>query len=97
VAGKLGGRAAAAVNVPPGSPGRLGALKCHLSNKLFLVDTGAVYSVIPFSSSAPATGPAITSAAGKSIPCWGWQDMAVKFGGVVYKWKFRRRAAPFHW
>jgi hypothetical protein len=95
VAGKLGGRAAAAVNVTPGSPGRLGALLCHLTSKLFLVDTGSVYSVIPHSSSEPATGPAITSAAGKPIPCWGWRTMAVRFGNTVYRWKFLLAAVAF--
>jgi hypothetical protein len=95
VAGKLGGRAAVAVDVSPGSPGRLGALLCHLSKKFFLVDTGSVYSVLPYSSAAQATGPAITSAAGKHIPCWGWRTMAVKFGNVVYKWKFLLAAVAF--
>jgi hypothetical protein len=95
VAGKLGGRAAAAVDVSPGTPGHLGALLCHLSRKLFLVDTGSVYSVLPYSSSAQATGPAITSAAGKPIPCWGWRTMAVKFGTVEYKWKFLLAAVAF--
>jgi hypothetical protein len=95
VAGKLGGRAAAAVDVSPGSPGRLGALLCHLSRKLFLVDTGSVYSVLPYFLSAQATGPAITSAAGKPIPCWGWRTMAVKFGTVEYKWKFLLAAVTF--
>jgi hypothetical protein len=95
VAGKLGGRAAAAVNVTPGSPGRLGALSCHITGKLFLVDTGSVYSVIPYSSCEPATGPAITSVAGKPIPCWGWRTMAVKFGATVYRWKFLLAAVAF--
>jgi hypothetical protein len=70
-------------------------LLCHTSKKLFLVDTGSVYSVMPFSSDAPATGPAITSAAGKPIPCWGWQAAAVKFGGTVYQWKFLLAAVAF--
>jgi hypothetical protein len=79
----------------PGSPGRLGALLCHLTSKLFIVDMGSVYSVIPHSSSDPATGPAITSAAGKPIPCWGWRTMAVRFGTTVYRWKFLLAAVAF--
>jgi hypothetical protein len=50
---------------------------------------------MPFSSDATATGPAITSAAGKPIPCWGWQAAAVKFGGTVYQWKFLLAAVAF--
>jgi hypothetical protein len=95
VAGKLGSRAAALVNVSPGSPGRLGALLCHTSKKLFLVDTGSVYSVLPFSSDAPATGRAITLGSGKPIPCWGWQAVVVKFSGSVYQWKFLLAAVAF--
>jgi hypothetical protein len=93
--GKLGSRVAAAVDAQPGSPGRLGALQCHQSKKLFLVDTGAVFSVIPYKSDAPATGPAITSAAGARIPCWGWRSAAVKFGTQSFTWRFLLAAVSF--
>jgi RNase H-like domain found in reverse transcriptase/Reverse transcriptase (RNA-dependent DNA polymerase)/Integrase zinc binding domain/Integrase core domain len=95
VEGKLGGRAAAAVSAQPGQPGRLGALLCSSLNRLFLVDTGAVYSVIPFSSAEPAQGPALSSASGQPIACWGWQDTAVKFGGRVFRWRFLKAAVAF--
>jgi transposase InsO family protein len=95
VVGKLGSRAAAAVTVKPGSPGRLGALYCQNAAKLFLVDTGAVYSVLPYTSSQPASGPAITTASGAPIPCWGWQQSAVSFGGHVFKWHFLLAAVAF--
>jgi hypothetical protein len=72
VGGKLGRRAAAAVTAQPSEPGRLGTLLCSNTNLHFLVDTGAVYSVIPHKSSSPAEGPAITTASGTPILCWGW-------------------------
>jgi hypothetical protein len=95
VDGKLGSRAAAAVDVKPGSPGRLGALYCQNAAKLFLVDTGAVFSVLPYSSSQPASGPAITTASGAPIPCWGWRQTAVSLGGHVFKWHFLLAAVAF--
>jgi hypothetical protein len=95
VGGKLGRRAAAAVTAQPGEPGRLGTLLCSNTNKHFLVDTGAVYSVIPHKSSAPAEGPAITTASGTPIPCWGWYTETVKFGGRRFTWRFLLAAVAF--
>jgi hypothetical protein len=56
-------------------------------NRLLLVDTGAVYSVLPFSSSTPASGPAITSASGQPIQCWGWQEVTLVFSGRRFRWQ----------
>jgi hypothetical protein len=95
VGGKLVGRAAAAVNAQPGRPGRLGALQCSALKLLFLVDTGAVYSVLPYSSTQPANGPAITSASGAPIACWGWKQRIVIFGGRKFKWSFLLAAVAF--
>jgi hypothetical protein len=95
VEGKLIGRAAAAVNAQPGGPGRLGALLCGTSKLLFLVDTGAVYSVLPYFSRQPANGPAITSASGAPIACWGWKQLVVLFGGRRFKWSFLLAALAF--
>jgi hypothetical protein len=47
-----------------------------------------VFSVIPHSSSELACGLPITSASGKPIPCWGWKDQLVKFGGQEFRWTF---------
>jgi hypothetical protein len=95
VVGKLVGQAVAAVNAQPGRPGRLCALLCDTSKLLFLVDTGAVYSVLPYSSTQPANGPAITSASGAPIACWGWKQLVVVFGGRRFKWSFLLAAFAF--
>jgi hypothetical protein len=95
VGGKLGRRAAAAVTAQPGKPCRLATLFCSNTNKHFLVDTGAVYSVIPHTSSAPAEGPAITTVSGTPIPCWGWYTETVRFGGRRFMWRFLLAAVAF--
>jgi hypothetical protein len=62
LAGKLGG------------PARLNAVAArqlaHMldlsSGRRFLVDTGSSFSILPFSSSSPATGPSLTGPAGEA-------------------------------
>jgi hypothetical protein len=41
------------------------------SKQQFLVDTGAISSVLPHRSQTTPTGPPISGANGKDIPCWG--------------------------
>jgi hypothetical protein len=41
------------------------------SKQQFMVDTGAVCSVLPHHSKAMPTGPPLSGADGKDIPCWG--------------------------
>ena len=92
---KLGGQAAGAVPAELGGPGRLGLLVDEATTDQFLVDAGAVYSVIPHSSSEQQSGPRITTANGKPIPCWGWTERAIKAGGRVFKWHFLKAAVSF--
>jgi hypothetical protein len=66
------------------SSGRFCALHCGRTHHLFLVDTGAVYSVLPYQSEELEIGPPITSYSGKPIPCWGWRELAVVSGGSVF-------------
>ncbi len=72
-----------------GGPGRLNAVTAgqliHMlgqtSNRRFLVDTSASYSILPHCSSLPATGP-------KLIPCWGDLLMQLRFQDQDFSWKF---------
>ena len=41
------------------------------SKQQFMVDTGAVCSLLPHRSKATPTGPPLSGADGKDIPCWG--------------------------
>jgi hypothetical protein len=95
VGGKLGGRAVVAATVHLGRPGRLAVLRDTSSKVIYLVDTGAVYSVIPHISTSTPTGPAITAADRTPIPCWGWKIVIVSAGGRVFRWRFLLAAVAF--
>jgi hypothetical protein len=95
VGGKLRGRAAIAAAAQPGKPGRLGVLTDSISKVIYLIDTGAVYSVIPHKSSEPASGPAITAADGTAIPCWGWRTVTITAAGKTFTWRFLLAAVAF--
>ncbi len=55
-------------------------LKDSVSHTNYLVDTGAAISLIPFSSSLSATGPAIVNANGSPIPSWNFVRKQLKSG-----------------
>ena len=52
---------AASAPAQPGGSGRLVLLVDEATGEKFLVDTGAVFSVLPFSSDEPPTGPQISA------------------------------------
>jgi hypothetical protein len=67
----------------------------QLSNRRFLVDTGASFSVFPHSSASPPVGPALAGAAGQPIPCWGERQFRLSFNGKVFLWPFLLAAVQF--
>ncbi len=66
------------------SPGLLVHIMDQSSNRRFLVDTGAAFSVLPHSSPDPPCGPALAGAASQSIPCWGEQQFQLSFAGKAF-------------
>jgi hypothetical protein len=50
------------------------------SKQQFMVDIGAVCSVLPHCSKATLTGPLLSGADGKDIPCWGLIRRRLTFG-----------------
>jgi hypothetical protein len=60
----------------------------QISNRRFLVDTGASYSILPHHSSLPAMGPKRFGPAGQLIPCWGECLMQLQFQDQDFYWKF---------
>ena len=58
----------------------------------FLVDTGAVVSVLPFRSAAPPSGPRLVGPDNRLIPSWGTVNRSLRLGGRVYAGKFVRAA-----
>jgi len=94
--GKLNGRAVIAAATVPGQPGRLGLLIDDSSKTPFLIDTGSVYSIVPYNSSTTPTGPSITSANGKPIACWGTVQRTIRVGKTTFTWTFLQAAISFH-
>jgi hypothetical protein len=91
LAGKLGCRGV----VSTIRPGRLFFVTDSSSHRRFLVDTGSDFSVMPWRSSSPPTGPGLTGADGRCIPCWGEQPFTVTIGGIPCQWTFLLAAVSF--
>jgi hypothetical protein len=60
----------------------------EISNRHFLMDTGASYSILPHCSSLPAMSPKLFGLAGQLIPCWGDRLMQLGFQDQDFSWKF---------
>jgi hypothetical protein len=76
-------------------PGSLVHIINQLSNRRFLIDTGASYSIFPHHSSATASGPSLRGAAGRPIPCWGERTRDLSFHGRKFSWTFLLAAVSF--
>jgi hypothetical protein len=76
-------------------PGSLVHIVDQLSNRRFLVDTGASYSIFPHTSSAAPSGPRLRGAAGQLIPCWGEKTFDLSFQGRRFSWTFLLAAVSF--
>jgi predicted aspartyl protease len=64
------------------------------SGQDFLVDTGAI-SLLPFQSTAAATGPQLQAVNKQAIKTWNFVNTAVKFNGWEYTFAFLRADVPF--
>jgi hypothetical protein len=58
------------------------------SHRSFLVDTGAAYSIFPFSSSGRQSSPRLMGGDGLHIPCWGERRLSLVFHGHRFEWPF---------
>jgi len=76
-------------------PGSLVHIVDQISNRRFLIDTGASYSIFPHKSSAPPSGPRLKGAAGQFIPSWGEKAVTLSFHGKKFKWTFLLAAVSF--
>ncbi len=70
------------------APGRLVHIVDETSQRRFLVDTGAAYSIFPYSSPGKQSGPHLTGADGLHIPCWGERRLSLTFHGRFFVWPF---------
>ncbi len=70
------------------APGRLVHFVDETSQRRFLVNTGAAYSIFPYSSPGKQSGPRLTGAYGLHIPCWGERRLSLTFHGRLFVWPF---------
>jgi len=85
---KLAGPGAVLAAVPDGQPAQLGLVIDDRTGHKYLADCGAVYSILPYSSAAAPTGPALVTASKAPVPCWGRRTCQVVFGGRRFRWSF---------
>jgi hypothetical protein len=79
-----------------GGSGRLNAVATvqlihmldQISNRRFLVDNNASYSILPNRSSLPAVGPKLFGPACQLIPCWRDRLGQLRFQDQDFSWKF---------
>jgi hypothetical protein len=91
LAGKLGRRGV----VSAVRPGRLFFITDSSSNRRYLVDTGSAFSLMPWRSSSPPSGPGLSGADGRRIPCWGEQSFTATISGLPRQWAFLLAAVSF--
>jgi hypothetical protein len=89
--GKLGrqGRLNAVV------PGSLDHIVDQLSNRCFLIGTGASFSIFPHNSSASPSGPNLRGTAGQLILCWGEKTLTLLLHGRHFTWSFLLAVVSF--
>jgi hypothetical protein len=63
-------------------------MQYQISNRRFLMDTSASYSILSHCSSLPATGLKLFGPAGQLIPCYGDRLMQLLFQDLDFSWKF---------
>ena len=59
-----------------------------MSNRRFLVDTGAAYSILPHQSSGHPTGPSLAGPDGHPLACWGDKPVHLLLDGYRFQWTF---------
>lgn len=81
-------------SIPTVSHGPSPLLYLHdkLSNRRFLVDTGATVSVFPHFSSTPSTNVNLITADGTIIRSWGTKTIPLSFDKHRFSWNFRLAA-----
>ena len=84
LAGKLGVRGL--VNAV--APCQLVYITDQLSQRRFLVDTGAAYSILPHHSSGQPTGPLLAGPDGHPLACWGDKPVQLVLDGCHFQWTF---------
>ena len=85
LAGKRGSRQVELVSTPAGHRPLL-YLHDQLSNRRFLVDSGAAISVMPYKSNSPPIASSLVSAGGHAFKSWGTRSIPLCFSGRQFLW-----------
>jgi hypothetical protein len=75
--------------------GQLVFITDQLSQRRYLVNTGAAFSIFPHSSSSPACSPALSGPVGQHIPCWGERQLTLSFNDKQFSCSFLLAAVKF--
>ena len=76
--------------------GTLVHVQCQLSNRRYLVDTGAAFSLLPHKSHhPPAQQPRLIGPNCQPIRCWGEERLRLQFGGRTFWWTFLKADVTF--
>ncbi len=68
----------------------------QLTDRRYLVDTGASFSLIPHRSNAPpAREPRLIGPNGSRIRCWGEERRRLRFSGREFEWSFLQADVSF--
>jgi hypothetical protein len=67
-----------------------------LTSDKYLVDVGATFSIIPYSSNNKLSGPFLRGANGLPIPSWGFFTKVVQFQGKLFTFFFASRRGRSH-
>ena len=77
------------------APGQLVTVTDQSTNRRFLIDTGAAYSIFPHHSKDPPNGPSLSGPGGAPIACWGERRLSLLIGGKTFSWPFLLAAVRF--
>ena len=75
----------------PSLPAQLVYVTDQLSNRRFLVDTGAAFSILPHRSSVKPSGPSLIG----PNACWGDKPVQLVLDGRRFQWTFLLAAVQF--
>ena len=70
------------------TPSQLVYVTDQLSNRRFLVDTGAAFSILPHHSSVQPSSPSLIGPNGLPIACWGDKTVQLVLDGRHFQWTF---------
>jgi hypothetical protein len=76
-----GGKLKAPARLNAAAAGELLYLDDQQSSRRFLVDSGASFSILPYTSTSPPSGPRLIGPSGSLLRCWGDEKQQLRFAG----------------